>query len=128
MLLMRMSSLPNKMAGRRIQEARGTVCLAVAGAQNPSTLMAGLMSCLPPECRLDFSFSTGLKFSPWRPYRLVAVSDDPAERLWVATYPNVTVFELGMNTGKRRGQTDGWSALIDRLSLVAISLTLIAPP
>ena len=78
------------------------------------SLMAGLFSCLPPECRLEFSFSTGLKFSPWRPFRLVALSDDPAERLWVAGYPNVTVLELGEDATPRSIPLDGWAALVER--------------
>ena len=60
----------------------------------PTQLIAGLFSCLPPECRPEFSFSTGLKFSPRRPFRIVALSDDPAERQWVAHYPNVAVLDL----------------------------------
>ena len=76
--------------------------------------MAGLFSCLPPECRLEFSFSTGLKFSPWRPFRLVALSDDPAERLWVAGYPNVTVLELGEDATPSAIPLDGWATLVER--------------
>ena len=98
---------PESMAAL-VQAAREAVCLAVAGACRPAQLMAGLFSCLPPECRLEFSFSTGLKFSPRRPFRIVALSGDPAERLWVGSYSNVTVLELD-NEG--RLETDAaWTA------------------
>ena len=93
---------PQQMAAL-IQAARDAVCLAVVGACPPASLIAGLFSCLPPECRLEFSFSTGLKFSPRRPFRIVALSDDPAEQRWVAGHSNVTVLELG---AERRGTFD----------------------
>ena len=41
-------------------------------------LIAALLNCLPVECRLDFSFSTGLELSPRRPFRIVCQPDDPA--------------------------------------------------
>jgi hypothetical protein len=104
---------PERMAAL-VQQARSAVCLAIAGACRPASLMAGLFSCLPPECRLEFSFSTGLKFSPRRPFRMVALSDDPAERLWVAGYPNVVVLELRKDAAPQLIPLDGWAALIER--------------
>ena len=104
---------PENMAAL-IQAAREAVCLAIVGAHRPVPLIEGLFSCLPSECRLEFSFSTGLKFSPRRPFRIVALSDDPAERLWVANYPNVTVVELGEDAAARSIPVDGWSRLIER--------------
>ncbi len=105
---------PEQMAAL-VQRACNSVCLALGGATDPATLMAGLFSCLPPECRLEFSFSTGLRFSPWRPYRLVSLSDDPAERLWVATYSNVTVLQLGKGAMTGAVPLDGWAALVERV-------------
>jgi hypothetical protein len=104
---------PKKVA-TLVQEARDAVCLAVAGVYRPAALIAGLLSCLPAECRLDFSFSTGLKFSPRRPFRVVTISDDPAERLWVASYPNVTILDLSQDAMPRSTSGDGWSQLIER--------------
>ena len=97
-----------------VQQAQSAVCVAIAGVRRPMSLMAGLFSCLPPECRLEFSFSTGLKFSPRRPFRLVALSDDPAERLWVAGYPNVTVLDFGEDATPRAIPLDGWATLVER--------------
>jgi hypothetical protein len=104
---------PEKVAAL-IQKARDAVCLAVADARRPAVLIAGLFSCLPPQCRLEFSFSTGLKFSPRRPFRVVAISDDPAERLWVASYPNVAVLDLSEDATPRSTAGDGWSQFIQR--------------
>ena len=98
-----------------VQAARNALCLAVAGTRLSVPLIAGLFSCLPPECRLEFSFSTGLKFSPRRPFRIMALSDDPAEQLWVANYPNVTVLNLNQRATPRSIPFDGWSRLIERI-------------
>jgi hypothetical protein len=104
---------PHKMA-TLVQAVRDAVCLAIAGTSKPVPLIAGLLSCLPAECRLEFSFSTGLKFSPRRPFRIVALSDDPAEQLWVANYPNVTVLELEKSESSISAPKDGWTRLIER--------------
>ncbi len=104
---------PHKVAAL-VQEARNAVCLAVAGVRRPMPLIAGLFSCLPSECRLEFSFSTGLKFSPRRPFRVVAISDDPAERLWVASYPNVTLLDVSQEALPRSTSVDGWSQFLER--------------
>jgi hypothetical protein len=95
-----------------VQTARDAVCLALTGAHGPVPLIAGLFSCLPSECRLEFSFATGLKFSPRRPFRIIGLSNDPAERLWVAHYPNVTLLELGGDAATQSSPVDGWARLI----------------
>lgn len=115
-LLRRLAAEPGPQAvAKLVQQVRSALCLAIAGSREPVPLMAGLFNCLPPECRLEFSFSTGLKFSPWRPFRVVTLSDDPAERLWVASYPNVTVMELGEKVEAASDQFDGWARLIERV-------------
>ena len=97
-----------------VQAARDAVCLAVTGSSRPAQLIAGLFSCLPPGCRLEFSFSTGLKFSPRRPFRIVALSGDPAERLWVGGCPNVAVLELDKAAAAGSKPLDGWTRLIEQ--------------
>ena len=104
---------PENMAAL-VQAAREAVCLVVSGTRSAAELIAGLFSCLPPECRLEFSFSTGLKFSPRRPFRIVTLSDDPAERQWIAHYPNVALLELRAGELPPPMLIDGWSRLIQR--------------
>lgn len=108
-----------------VQNACSAVCLAVAGVSQPVPQLAGLFSCLPPECRPEFSFSTGLKFSPWRPFRVVILSDDPAERRWVAGYPNVTVLDLDRASAPHATSLNGWAALIER-TLTADRVSFLA--
>jgi len=97
-----------------VQAARDAVCLAVSGAAPAVQLIAVLFSCLPPECRLDFSFSTGLKFSPRRPFRLLALPHDPVEQQWIAHYTNVAVLKLQQGELPRSVALDGWSQFVLR--------------
>jgi hypothetical protein len=108
-----------------VQTARDSECLAVQGTPSPVQLIAGLFNCLPPECRLDFPFATGLKFSPRRPFRIVPLSGDHAERQWVAHYPNVVVLELCKGKRRQKAPLDGWSKLIER-TLATDQLTFLA--
>ena len=98
-----------------IQAALDSACLAVAGSPSAAELIAGLFSCLPPECRNEFSFSTGLKFSSRRPFRIVALPDDPAEQRWVAHQHNVTALELADGPSAESMPIDGWARLIERV-------------
>ncbi len=94
-----------------VQASRDAVCLGVGGPR-PADWIAGLFSCLLPACRPEFSFTTGLKFSPQRPFRIVALSDDPAEHVWVANYPNVVVLEAS-EAAAGSMPCDGWARLIE---------------
>ena len=51
--------------------------LATSAPQAPR-LIAGLFNCLPVEMRGEFSFTTGLRLSPRRPFRIVCVPPEPA--------------------------------------------------
>jgi hypothetical protein len=95
--------------------ARESVFLAVAGEPSPIRLIDGLLNCLPPQCRTDFSFTTGLRFSPRRPFRLAALSGDLAERLWVANHPNVAVFGTCHGMPPHSTVIDDWARLIERV-------------
>jgi len=103
-----------------VQSALDSDCVAVSGTPSASELIAGLFSCLPPQCRTELSFSTGLKFSSRRPFRIVALTDDPAEQRWVAHQGNVTVLQLSPESPVTPVPVapvpiDGWARLIDRV-------------
>ncbi|MBN2581172.1 MAG: hypothetical protein JXB10_19480 [Pirellulales bacterium] len=97
-----------------LQTAFDAACLAVIGEPSPERLIAGLMSCLPPACRCEFSFSTGLKFSPRRPFRLITVPDDPPQQRWLAHQHNVSVLDLSGRTPLPALPLDGWAQFIQR--------------
>jgi len=115
-LLARLAASPGPQAmAALVQVALDSVCLAVAGRPSAEELITGLLNCLPPECRTEFSFSTGLKFSSRRPFRIVALSGDPAERRWIAHHQNVTVWESPENGSPESMPVDGWARFIDRV-------------
>ncbi|MCC7084316.1 MAG: hypothetical protein IT427_04835 [Pirellulales bacterium] len=43
----------------------------LTGVEQAETIFGGLLNCLPVECRSEISFTTGLRFSPRRPFKLV---------------------------------------------------------
>jgi hypothetical protein len=98
-----------------VQSAINAACLAVAGEPSPCELIVGLINCLPPSHRLDFSFSTGLKFSGRRPFHLIAMSDDPGEQRWMAHKNNVTAIDLSAGKVLPSVSLDGWARFIERV-------------
>jgi hypothetical protein len=115
-LLARLAANPGPHAvAQLLQAARDAICLAVSGGPSPGELMAGLFSCLPPPCRAEFSFSTGLKFSGRRPFRLIALGDDPAEKRWLAHQHNVHLLDVSAGGAGQGALLDGWSKWIARV-------------
>jgi hypothetical protein len=115
-LLTRLCSQPGPQAmATLIQAALDAACLAVAGESSPGELFAGLFSCLPPICRLEFSFSTGLKFSGRRPFHLIALSKDPGEQRWIAHQNNVTVLDLTPGKPLPKIPISGWARFIQQV-------------
>jgi hypothetical protein len=98
-----------------IQAALNAACLAVAGEPSPYELFAGLINCLPPACRLEFSFSTGLKFSGRRPFHLIALPKDPGEQRWIAHQNNVTMLDLTGSKPLPSIPIDGWARFVERV-------------
>jgi hypothetical protein len=98
-----------------VQAALDAACLAVSGEPSAAELIAGLFSCLPPQCRAEFSFSTGLKFTSRRPFRVVALSGDRAEHRWIARQHNVVVLDLCQDLPAGAAPVDGWARLIGRV-------------
>jgi hypothetical protein len=112
----RLSQLAAQIGPRRlallVQAALVSPCMAVGGVADADRLIAGVLDCLPPECRTEISFSTGLKFSSRRPFRVVALPGDAAERRWLSRQRGVTVLDLAEEP--RSVAVEGWPALIQR--------------
>lgn len=83
--------------------------LALAGGSSRVQLVAAIMSCLPPACRSELSFSTGLKYSPRRPFRLFAVGVDPAEKQRLSRQGDVVMLDLRDEAPATRDSSSGWS-------------------
>jgi len=114
-LLARLASDANSMkVARFIQAARESTQLAVAGQDVSGRMIPALFSCLPLECRTAFSFTTGLKYSSRRPFRIVAVSDDDAEHRWLRHQTGVRLLDLDGSDGEDETPLDDWSRFVNR--------------
>jgi hypothetical protein len=68
--------------------------LLVLGAENRDLVAAGLMNCLPAECRPELSFATGLAYSPRRPFRINVLKLSPVDERRLSRQSGVTVLNL----------------------------------
>ena len=110
-----------------IQAALSSDQLAVAAPIPADTLLAGLLNLLPVECRTEFSFSTGLKYSPSRPYRVSHLPDDRAAWRAIGRY-GVTLLSLDTVDTGEEPNWEGWAGCVadvlksGRISLLATQL------
>jgi hypothetical protein len=98
-----------------VQAALQSVSLAIANGPPAEHVVCGLLNCLPVECRTEFSFSTGLKFSSRRPFRVVALADDVEERQRVDRLYNITVIDLARTPPAACAAVDHWAQWVYRL-------------
>jgi len=97
-----------------VQAALTSPTVAVTAGPSAEHLIAGLVNCLPPECRLQFSFSTGLKFSSRRPFRVIALSEDEEERHRVRRLYDVAVLNFSGQVLPEFTPTESWARFIQR--------------
>ena len=99
-----------------VQSVLTTACtVAVSGLASAEQLIAGLLDCLPIECRTAISFSTGLRYSSRRPFRILPLPHDSAARRCLARRPNVTVLDLAAQKPCGSMLDNNWARLIERL-------------
>jgi hypothetical protein len=98
-----------------VEAALDSVSVALAGGPPGEHLIAGLFNCLPLACRTEFSFSTGLKFSSQRPFRLVGLSSDVEEQRRVERTYGMTVLRLEEGVEPEHGAMGSWSRLVARV-------------
>lgn len=113
-LLERLAADPGpQWMGALTQAALDSVCLAITGG-SAERLVAGLLSLLPTECRTEFSFSTGLRFSIQRPFRIVGLPVPDADLpVWQHRY-NLTLLDLSAPLPSEFAPNDGWPRLVER--------------
>lgn len=97
------------------QSALDSVCLAFAGGPPAEALISGLMSCLPPECRSVFSFTTGLGFSPQRPFRIIAHPGVAGDLAPLTQRYNLAILDLSRPPPSERPSLDGWGLLVEKV-------------
>ena len=62
-----------------LDQILGNFTTILTGRAVPEMLLEALLDVLPVECRLEFSFSTGLRFSENRLFRIVFIGDSSEE-------------------------------------------------
>jgi len=98
-----------------VQAALNPGQIAIAGGPPAELMINGLINCLPLECRTEFSFSTGLKFSARRPFRVVALTGDKGERRRVRRLYDLTVLDLSAGPPAELAPIDSWPRFIGRV-------------
>ena len=68
--------------------------VGLATSLDPRLIISALFQLIPPEERLNVSFTTGLRHSPRRPFRLFLLPADPAAHRQFHRQPGVTVVSL----------------------------------
>jgi hypothetical protein len=97
-----------------LQAALDSVTLAIVGGPPAEHVVEGLIQCLPPACRTEFSFSTGQAFSSRRPLRIVVFPADSGERWRVERLYNVTTLAISGAPPAEFTHLDAWPRLIHR--------------
>lgn len=98
--------------GALVEGALRSASLALIAGGHAIRLIAGIINCLPLECRTEFSFCTGLKQSPRRPFRMLCLGDDPAEQRRLLRQQDMTVLELSGKPPQQFMSVDGWSGFV----------------
>ncbi len=109
------SSLGPEWLATLLQAALDSATMAVRGGPPAETLFAGILNCLPPSCRTQFSFSTGLKFSSRRPFRMVALGPDRQEQRRLERLYHVAVLDLDQPPPAEFAPVEAWSRAIHRI-------------
>ncbi len=98
-----------------VQAALESPAVAVAGQIPAEKIIAGLINCLPPECRTEFSFSTGLKLSSRRPFRVVALPEERDEQRRAQRLYDLSVLNLSDTPPGEFTPVESWARLMERV-------------
>lgn len=95
-----------------VQALIATPQFAIVFDENRQRLMACVLSLLPIECRTLASFSTGLRFSPRRPCRMVGIPSESIEQLKALKRHGTPVLDPRGKIPPEFSARTGWSGFI----------------
>jgi len=98
-----------------LQATVDSMTIAVRGGPAAEALFAGVLNCLPPPCRPQLSFSTGLKFCSRRPFRMVALGQDPQEQRRLQRLYHVAVLDLDEPPPAEFAPVEAWPRAVRRI-------------
>jgi hypothetical protein len=98
-----------------IETILGKEPVALVGGLNAYLVYAAAINCLPPECRGEFSFTTGLKYSVRRPLRLFVGPKDANERRQIIRTSGCTILDCDDPDLPLRPIKHPWSMLLKKV-------------
>lgn len=102
-------------SARLVQAALRCTSLVVFGTPFGELAVATLINCLPPAFRPEFTFSTGLRSSARRPFRVLAVGHDAEQRRRARQSDEATLVDFSSEPAKQFPPADGWARAIQRI-------------
>lgn len=85
---------------------------AVVAGENRRRIVAGVVNTLPVDCRVRVSFSTGLKYSPRRPFRLMGLDVGAPDQVKVLRRIGATVLDLADKSPRELVVDAGWAGFV----------------
>ena len=98
-----------------VQASLDWVSIGLSSDPPAEQLIAGLIHCFPPGCRTEFFFSTGLRFSPERPPRIVAVPAELEGQRRLEQLFNLCVLRLAERPPVEFTPVNPWARLVLRV-------------
>jgi len=99
--------------GRLLEAVLEPKPVVLIGVRRPEATVAGLLNLLPLSCRGELSFSTGLKYSPRRPFQLLIASEESAELRRLYRQQLVAVVDVSPQSPSSSGHTaSGWGGYV----------------
>ncbi|MCH8923700.1 MAG: hypothetical protein IIA67_11215 [Planctomycetes bacterium] len=86
--------------------------VAVVADRGPRKILSAAINCLPPSWRSDVSFSTGLKHSTRRPFRVIAVENDESLHQSLSRRHGFTIVGALDGSSENRQPLGGWAAFV----------------
>jgi hypothetical protein len=99
--------------GALLHTALTTSAIGIVAGERGPLLIAALINCLPVECRTEFSFSTGLRFSPRRPFRAICLPNNFAENQRLQRQQFLTLLEV--KSSPPACHVDGWAGFVSSM-------------
>ena len=92
-----------------VQTALQCTSMAITGTDSGDLAVAALLNCLPPQLRPELSFSTGLRTSARRPFRILVLGNDAEEKHRASQIDGMTLIDCSAKSTTNFSPTDGWA-------------------
>lgn len=98
-----------------VAAALDTELLGIVAPTHPQLLVSGLLGLLPPQRRAEFSWTTGLRVSPRRPFRWAVLPADRDEQRHALRLLHLTTLDLCQDLPAKFAAHGGWPLVVYNL-------------